>query len=112
MSMQARAAQFAPFAALSGFGESVHETERVTDQDVLLDEYKIAEINDKLMFLYTCKAEHPQATITYFVKDRSKEGGSYETVTGTVKNIDAVFCYVIMDDDTMITIKDIRDIEL
>lgn len=56
MSMQARA-QFAPFAALSGYGESVRETERVTDRDVVLDEYKIAEINDKLMFLYTCKAE-------------------------------------------------------
>ena len=112
MTMLNRAAQFAPFAALSGYDESVRETERLTDRRIELDESEIAELNDKLQYLYMIKADHPQVTITYFVKDATKEGGSYETITGTVKNIDAVFCYVVMDDNTLVTIKDIYAIEL
>ena len=62
--------------------------------------------------LYTLQHEHPEVTITYFVKDRNKEGGSYEKITGTVKNIDAVFCYVVMDDRTLVTISDICAIDM
>ncbi|MBR5421856.1 MAG: hypothetical protein IK115_11985 [Lachnospiraceae bacterium] len=112
MSMSGRAAQFAPFAALSGYGDAVRETERETDPRVELDESELALLNDKLQYLYLCRADHPRVTIRYFVKDRSKDGGSYESITGTVKNIDAVFCYVVMDDDSLIPIRDIRSIEL
>ncbi len=112
MSMLNRAAQFAPFAALSGYDESVRETERLTDKRVELDESEIAVLNDKLQYLYMMKHDHPQVTITYFVEDHSKEGGSYEKIAGTVKNIDAVLCNIIMDDGTPITIKDIYAIDI
>ena len=112
MSMLARAAQFAPFAALSGYEESVCEAERLTDHRIELDESEIALLNDKLQYLYMTKHDHPQVTITYFVPDPSKGGGAYETITGTVKNIDSVFCYVVMDDGTLVTIKDIYAIDL
>ncbi len=112
MSMLNRAAQFAPFAALSVYDESVRETERLTDQRMALDEDEISLLNDKLQYLYVTKACHPFVTITYFVKDFRKEGGSYETITGTVKNIDAVFAYVVMDDGTLVPIKDICTIEI
>ena len=112
MSMLQRAAQFAPFAALSGYDEAVHETERFTDVRVDLDEDEMALLNDKLQYLYVAKDSHPHVSITYFVKDLSKEGGSYETITGTVKNIDSVFFAVIMDDGTLIPIKDIYALEM
>ena len=112
MPMLSRAAQFAPFAALSGYEESVREAARLTDHRIELDESEIALLNDKLQYLYVTKHEHPQVTITYFVPDRSKGGGSYETITGTVKNIDSVFCYVVMDDGTLIAIKDIYAIDI
>jgi len=112
MSMLNRAAQFAPFAALSGYEEAVNEACRVTDQRIELDESELALLNDKLQYLHMTKASHPQVTITYFVEDATKSGGSYETITGSVKNIDAVFCYVVMDDGTLIAIKDIYAIEI
>ena len=90
----------------------VHETERFTDVRVDLDEDEMALLNDKLQYLYVAKGSHPHVSITYFVKDLSKEGGSYETITGTVKNIDSVFFAVIMDDGTLIPIKDIYAIEM
>lgn len=112
MPMINRAAQFAPFAALSGYEESVQEAERLTDHRIELDESEIALLNDKLQYLYVTKRNHPQVTITYFVEDSSKVGGSYEKITGTVKNIDSVFCYVVMDDGTLVTIKDIYAIDM
>ena len=112
MSMQQRAAQFMPFAALSGFDEAVEEVFRTTDQRMELDEDELALLNDKLQYLYVTKSSHPQVSITYFVNDIAKEGGSYETITGTVKNIDSVFYAVVMDNDVIIPIKDIFAIEL
>ncbi len=112
MSMQQRAAQFMPFAALSGFDDAVKETFRITNQRVELDEDELALLNDKLQYLYVTKSSHPQVSITYFVNDIAKEGGSYKTITGTVKNIDSVFYAVVMDDGMLIPIKDIFAIEL
>ena len=112
MSMLQRAAQFMPFAALSGFDEAVKETFRETDQRIELDEDELSLLNGKLQYLYVTKDSHPQVSITYFVKDIAKEGGSYETITGTVKNIDSVFFAVVMDDGTLIPIKDIYAIEM
>ncbi|MBO6208208.1 MAG: hypothetical protein J6O73_14880 [Lachnospiraceae bacterium] len=107
-----RAAQFAPFAALSGYEESVRETERLTDRRIEPDEAVIAELNDKLQYLYLTRSSPPHVTITYFVKDPRKDGGSYETISCTIKNIDAVFAYVVMDDGSLVPIKDICAIEM
>ncbi len=85
---------------------------RVPDQRMELDEDELALLNDKLQYLYVTKSSHPQVSITYFVNDIAKEGGSYKTITGTVKNIDSVFYAVVMDDDMIIPIKDIFAIEL
>ncbi|MBP5607303.1 MAG: hypothetical protein J6X66_03425 [Lachnospiraceae bacterium] len=112
MTMQNRAAQFAPFAALSGYSEAVRETERLTDDRPALDESEIAELNDKLQYICMTGSEHPHISITYFMEDSLKEGGSYVTVSGTVKNIDSVFCSVTMDDGMVIPIKDIYSIEI
>ena len=112
MPMLKRAAQFAPFAALSGYEESVRETERLTDQRIELDDSAIAELNDKLQYLYMTISGHPRASITYFVNDMCKDGGSYKTISGPVKNVDPVFSCVLMDDGTRIPIKDIYEIEI
>ena len=79
-----RAAQFSPFAALSGYGESVEETARYVEEKLTLDESKIEQIDAVLQKL------NPGDTVTviYFLPDRKKLGGSYETITGTVKKID------------------------
>ncbi len=111
MSMLNRAARFAPFAALSGYEEAINEAGRTTDRRIEPEESELALLNDKLQYLHMMKASHPQVTITYFVDDAAKSGGSYETITGSIKNIDAVFCYVVMDDGTLIEIKDIYAID-
>lgn len=94
--------------SLSGYDEA----ERFTEQCSELDESEITLLNDKLQYLHITKANHPTVSITYFVKDLTKEGGSCETITGTLKNIDAVFCYVVMDDGTLVPISDICSIDL
>ncbi|MBR1470634.1 MAG: YolD-like family protein [Lachnospiraceae bacterium] len=112
ISMLKRAAQFAPFSALSGYDEAVEETARITDHRMELDDEEMALLNDKLQYLSMTCTEHPRVSITYFANDTSKEGGSYETVTGSIKKIDAVLHYVLMEDGTRIAINDIYTIEL
>lgn len=112
MTLQNRAAQFAPFAALSGYNEAVRETARLTGERIVLDESEIAVLNDKLQYLCMTGAEHQQVSITYFSEDNRKKGGSYVTISGTVRKIDSVFCYVTMDDGMKIPVKDIYNIEI
>ncbi len=112
MSMLNRAAQFSPFATLSGYEESVQEAERLTEHRIDLTEDEISLLNGKLQYLYTIRSSHPLVSITYFVMDNSKEGGSYQTITGTVKNIDAVFAYIVMDDGNLVNINDIYAIDV
>ena len=105
-----RAAQFAPFAALTGFDEEVEETARLTDSKVELDEYQKAELNDKLMFLNNSEDDE-EVSITYFVPDKKKFGGAYVTKKGIVLKIREYEKDVIMDDGTEIPIDDIIAIE-
>ena len=86
MDRMMRAAQFAPFAALTGHDEAVRETARLTEEEIELDEYEIAELDRKLQYL----KEHggSEATVTHFVKDARKNGGAYVRDTGIVKKID------------------------
>ena len=90
MSRMNRAAQFAPFAALTGYEESIEETARLTDRRIELSEYEIEELNEKLNFIQEHIKERPEVTITYFQPDERKEGGAYITVTGKVRRIDEV----------------------
>lgn len=105
-----RAAQFAPFAALTGFDEEVEETARLTDSKVELDEYQKAELNDKLMFLNNSKDDE-EVGITYFVPDKKKSGGAYVTKKGIVIKVREYEKDVVMDDGIEIPIDDIFAIE-
>lgn len=105
-----RAAQFAPFAALTGFDEEIEETARLTDIKVELDEYQKAELNDKLLFLNNSEDDE-EVSITYFVPDKKKSGGAYLTITGAVAKIREYERDVIMEDGMQIPIDDIFAIE-
>ena len=105
MSNMNRAAQFAPFAALTGYEESIEETARLTDRKIELSEEEIAEINEKLNFIQENIKERPEVTITYFQPDERKEGGAYITVTGKVRRIDEVNRVMVFEDERIVWIE-------
>ena len=106
-----RAAQFAPFAALTGHDEAVKETARLTDSKIELDEYTKEELNRKLLFLQEHADDEPTTTITYFVPDKRKSGGEYVSLTGTIKKLKDFENVVVFKDNTEIPIQDILLIE-
>ena len=87
MSMMNRAAQFAPFAALTGYGEVITESARLTDEQIILEEYDQKRLNRTLANLLE-ESPHPYIAVRYFKPDRRKQGGSYEQYVGTLKRID------------------------
>ena len=104
MSRMNRAAQFAPFAALTGYEESIEETARLTDRRIELSEFEIEELNAKLNFIQEHIKERPEVTITYFQPDERKEGGSYITVSGKVRRIDEANKVLVFEDEKIICI--------
>jgi len=111
MSMINRAAQFSPFAALTGHGEAIKETARLTDERVELDESVKAAIDERLQYIEENIKSKPTATVTYFEPDERKEGGEYVTVTGKVKKIDSAANCIIMTNGMIIPICEIFNIE-
>ena len=97
MSLHDRAAQFSPFAALTGYDAAIEETQRLTEEEIVLDETAVARINEQLSEIAQHLSEKWQVTITYFLPDARKSGGAYLTDTGTVKKIDEVEHVVRMD---------------
>ncbi|MBR3742974.1 MAG: hypothetical protein IKN04_21390 [Clostridia bacterium] len=81
-----RAAQFSPFAALTGYDAAIGEAARITEEKTELDEWELAELNEKLRRLLSAK-DHPLITVTYFQPDSRKQGGAYMTVTEKLKRI-------------------------
>ena len=110
MSRIDRAAQFAPFAALTGYGAAVEETARLTEGLTELDETALALLNEKLRMLADFLDSAPQISITYFRPDERKTGGSYVTVSGTIKMVDEYARTVVMTDQTVIPMEHIREI--
>ena len=110
MSNYNRAAQFAPFAALTGHSEAIDETARLTDSKIELDEYQKAELNDKLLLLVNSENKE-DVFITYFLPDDKKSGGAYITKTGIVAKIREYEKDVIFEDGTEVPIDDIVAIE-
>ncbi len=106
-----RAAQFSPFAALTGHGAAVRETARLTDKRTELDEYMKDELNHKLQIIEERHTEYPEIEITYFQPDERKRGGAYISAVGHVKKIDDYEHTIIMNDGTLVPIKDIVRIE-
>ena len=112
MSLYDRAAQFSPFAALTGHSAAIAETGRLTDQRVEMDEYEMARVDAELQRLQELLPGGPTASIIYFVPDERKNGGSYQTVTRSVKRIDAVSGMIQMTDRQLIPIADVFSIEI
>lgn len=110
MSMASRAAQFAPFAALTGYDGVIRETGRQTDDFIELDEDDKERLNMKLMELLETVKEHPMVGITFFKPDGRKTGGKYSTVTGRLRMIDEMRQLLIMEDGLAIPIPFISDI--
>lgn len=110
MSVYNRAAQFSPFAALTGYEEAVKETARFTNEKAELDEYHIAMINDKLNAALENKDQSPVVSVIFFKPDSRKKGGEYLTVTGTIRRIDKTDRTVVFTDGTMIPVNLIYDI--
>lgn len=88
MPRAARAAQFSPFAALTGYDAAIRETARLTDREIELDEDSLAILDARLQYLNEHAAEAPQITLTHFVPDSRKDGGTYRLTDGRLKQID------------------------
>ncbi len=105
-----RAAQFSPFAALTGHGEAISETARLTSGKAELDECEIRIINEKLCVLHNLQELHPEVTVVYFKSDSRKQGGAYVTAEGRVERMNGETGELVMLDGTAIPVDDIRDI--
>ena len=110
MPMWNRAAQFAPFAALTGYDAAIKESGRLTDDWTDIGNSANDELNRKMMELTERQLEHPQITIEYFVPDTHKSGGSFQTVSGSVKHIDDIERLMELTDGKKIPIDLIRDL--
>ncbi|MEM5766723.1 MAG: YolD-like family protein [Bacillota bacterium] len=110
MSRLDRAAQFSPFAALTGYEAAVEETARLTDRRIELDEGEKEAIDQQLTLVQERLPEPTEVTITYFMPDKKKAGGAYVSVSGTVKKIDDYERTVILREGTSIPIDDILHI--
>ena len=112
MSNMNRAAQFAPFAALTGYEESIEETARLTARRIELSEYESEELNAKLNFIQEHIKERPEVTITYFQPDGRKQGGAYITATGKVRRIDEVNRIIVFEDERIVVMDAIISFEI
>ena len=106
-----RAAQFAPFAALTGYDASIYEAARLTENRIELDDNEIEILNMKLNFLKEHIKEQPQIKVTYFVPDTKKDGGAYVEYSGTIRVMDETQKIIIMSDRTKIAIEMILNLQ-
>ena len=110
MPMIDRAAQFSPFAALTGYDASIREAGRLTDRQIDFDVDGKLMLDEKLRRLAEHIKEQPQVTITYFVPDERKSGGKYVEVSGKVRKIDQYEKLILMEDGAQICFEKIHDI--
>lgn len=112
MSNYDRAAQFSPFAALTGYGDAIRETERLTDKKIELSDLEVQDLNQKICLLRSHPGKHPVLSIIYFLPDKRKAGGRYVTVNGAFKYINEEEQTIVLQGDMKILIMDILKIEL
>lgn len=111
MSMESRAAQFAPFAALTGHSAVLAETARVTEKRVYADEEASSLLNRQMQLLRSCLPNRPEVTISYFEPDVHKAGGSFQSIHGRVCKIDDYAMLITLDDERHVNIRNILAIE-
>ena len=111
MPMSDRAAQFAPFAALTGYDAAIKETGRLTDEKIEMDEEALNILNMKFQILVDSLDDEPEVTFTYFKPDERKAGGAYIEITGTVKKVDDFERLIVMQNGTKMPMDDIQNIE-
>ena len=111
MSMLDRAAQFSPFAALTGYDAAIKETGRLTDEKIEMDEESLNMLNMKFQLLVEALDDEHEVSFTYFKPDETKAGGAYVTATGSVKKIDYYGRLITMKDGTKIPMDDVSSIE-
>lgn len=111
MPVSDRAAQFSPFAALSGHDAAIHETGRLTDCRIELAEDQKRELDRKMQALIPLLREQPEVVVTYFVPDFTKEGGAYITFTGNLKKIDPIDHTLYFTDNTTISPADVLSLD-
>ena len=110
MPMSDRAAQFAPFAALTGYDSAIKETGRLTDERIELDEEALTALNRKYQLLMDTLDDAPEVTIIYFQPDERKAGGQYVSATGTVKKVDTFGRRILLQDGTRIPLDSVYDL--
>lgn len=111
MTMSERAAQFSPFAALTGHHEAVKETARIVDQKLDLDESQKLIINSKLNSIKEHIKEYPEISITYFKQDNKKIGGAYITINNKVRKVDDYKKLIVLENGINILFEDIYSID-
>ena len=110
MSLYQRSAQFAPFAALTGYEGQVKETSRLTDRRIELYEEMKLIIDMKIQIINEMLSNKPEIEVTYFIPDGRKDGGRYETIINNVKKVDNYNEQIIMKNGLRIDIKEIIEI--
>ena len=111
MTMYNRAAQFAPFAALTGYDEEIKEVARLTYRKIELSNESKERINNELNKIKENINSHPQVTLKYYVPDNKKLGGEYKELTGTVKKIDIDKKVIIISNRSKIAFENIINID-
>ena len=111
MSMKDRAAQFSPFAALTGYDAAIKETGRLTDEKIELDEEALSNLNMKFQILFEKLDEQPDIAITYFKPDETKSGGAYLTTTDKIKKVDEYERMITTTNGTKIPMDDVINLE-
>lgn len=107
-----RAAQFAPFAALTGHEAAIKETARLTEEEIELDENSKELLDFRLQQLQEHLSEQLSVTVTYFCPDEKKAGGAYETVAGRVKRVDAYAGELVFTDGRKVELRNIVEMEV
>lgn len=111
MSISERAAQFMPFAALTGYEDLIRESSRITQRRIELSETEIDELKNNLEILHEHEKEKPMIKVMYFLHDLKKNGGSYQTVEKHLHRIDDIEKKIIFKDRTTIQFDDIISVE-
>ena len=110
MPLSDREAQFAPFAALTGYDSAIKETGRLTNERIELDEEALTALNRKYQLLIEALDDTPEVTIIYFQPDERKAGGQYVSATGTVKKVDTFGRRILLQDGTRIPLDSVYDL--